>query len=134
MPARRIIRRERDFDEAVPIICRGWAASFVTLSDASRQILSFLLPGDLFSTTLLFDTQSNYMVEAVTEVDYRTFKRSELKAILLKQPDSFDKFFYAWVEEKRQADQLIVDWDGGLLTSGSPALFCASVTLLTPPA
>jgi CRP/FNR family transcriptional regulator, anaerobic regulatory protein len=47
VPARRIICRENDLHDAVPIICSGWAASVVMLSDASRQILSFLLPGDL---------------------------------------------------------------------------------------
>jgi hypothetical protein len=37
--ARRIICREHDLHDAVPIICDGWAASVVMLSDASRQIV-----------------------------------------------------------------------------------------------
>src|SRR6185312_5571901 len=59
VPARRIICREQDLHDAVPIICSGWAASVVMLSDASRQILSFLLPGDLVSTALLFEPRSH---------------------------------------------------------------------------
>jgi hypothetical protein len=44
--ARRIICRDEDLHDVVPVICDGWAASIVTLSDSSRQILSFLFPGD----------------------------------------------------------------------------------------
>jgi len=69
----------------------------------------FLLPGDLVSTALLFEPRPHCLVEAVTDVNYRTFKRSELKAILLKYPDLFDRLSKAWIEEKDRADQLIVD-------------------------
>ncbi len=109
VPARRIICREQDLHSAVPVICTGWAASLVTLSDGSRQILAFLLPGDLISTALLFETRSHCLVEAITEVRYRTFKRGELKEALLKHPDLFEKVSKAWIEEKTRADQLIVD-------------------------
>jgi CRP/FNR family transcriptional regulator, anaerobic regulatory protein len=109
VPARRIICREHDLHDAVPIICSGWAASVVMLSDASRQILSFLLPGDLVSTALLFEPRSHCLVEAITGVVYRTFRHSDLKATLLKHPEMFDKLSKAWIEEKDRADQLIVD-------------------------
>jgi CRP/FNR family transcriptional regulator, anaerobic regulatory protein len=109
VPARRIICREQDLHDAVPIICDGWAASVVTLSDGSRQILSFLLPGDLVSTTLLFEVRPNCLVEAITEVRFRTFKRSYLKALVFEHPDLFDKLSQAWIEEKDRADQLIID-------------------------
>jgi len=109
VPARRIICRENDLHDAVPIICSGWAASVVMLSDASRQILSFLLPGDLVSTALLFEPSSHCLVEAITDVVYRTFKRSDLKATLFKNPEMFDMLSRAWIEEKDRSDQLIVD-------------------------
>jgi CRP/FNR family transcriptional regulator len=109
VPGRRIICREHDLHDAVPVICGGWAASVVLLSDASRQILSFLLPGDLVSTALLFGPRSHCLVEAITDVVYRTFKRSDLKAILFQNPEMFDKLSQAWIEEKDRADQLIVD-------------------------
>ena len=108
-PARRIVCREQELQDAVPIICEGWAASVVMLSDSSRQILSFLLPGDMVSTTLLFDAQPHCLVETITDVCYRTFKRTEFKAIIFKNPDLLDKFSKAWIEEKARADQLIVD-------------------------
>lgn len=107
--ARRIIFREHDMHDAVPVICCGWAASVMMLSDGRRQILSFLLPGDMVSTVLLFEPRANCLVEAITDVRYRTFKRAEIKEAVLKHADLFAQFSKAWIEEKHRADQLIVD-------------------------
>ncbi len=109
VPARRIICRGQDLHDIVPVICSGWAATIVMLSDGSRQIVSFLLPGDMISTTMLFDSRLYCLVEAITDVNYRTFNRTDLKALIYKKPDLLDSFFKAWVDEKARADQLIVD-------------------------
>ena len=95
--------------DAVPIICGGWAASVVMLSDGRRQILSFLLPGDMVSTALLFEPRPNYQVEAITEVRYRMLRRAELKDALFKHAAMFAQVSKAWLEEKQRSDQLIVD-------------------------
>jgi CRP/FNR family transcriptional regulator, anaerobic regulatory protein len=108
-PARRMICREQDLHDTVPIICNGWAASIVMLSDGSRQILSFLLPGDIVSTALLFEPRPHCLVEAITEVRYSTFRRSELKDILFSSPELLEKLSRAWIEEKTRSDELIVD-------------------------
>ena len=107
--ARRIICRDEDLHDVVPVICDGWAASIATLSDSSRQILSFLLPGDIVSTTLLFEPRGRHLVEAITDVRYRVFRRSEMKTAVFTHPDLLEKFSKAWIEEKYRADQLIVD-------------------------
>lgn len=107
--ARRIIFREHDMHDAVPIICGGWAASVVMLSDGRRQILSFLLPGDMVSTALLFEPRPNYQVEAITEVRYRMLRRAELKDALFKHAAMFAEVSKAWLDEKQRSDQLIVD-------------------------
>lgn len=107
--ARRIISRGQDLRDTVPVICSGWAAAIVMLSDGSRQIVSFLLPGDIISTTLLFDSSLYSQIEAITDVHYRTFDRIELTSIMYKQPGLLEKISAAWVEEKARADQLIVD-------------------------
>jgi CRP-like cAMP-binding protein len=109
VPARRIICREQELHDAVPVICDGWAASFAVLSDSSRQILSFLLPGDMVSSALLFDAKLPSLVEAITPVRYRTFKRTELKGLLFKRPDLLERLAKVWVDEKSRADQLIID-------------------------
>ena len=95
--------------DAVPIICDGWAASIATLSDSSRQILSFLLPGEVILTASLFEPRSHYVIESITDVHYRIFRQTELKAMFLKRPRLFEKLTKTWIEERVRADQLIVD-------------------------
>ncbi len=109
IPTRRMIYRERDLCEAVPIICEGWAASALTLSNGRRQILSFLLPGDIVSTALIFSSTAHCLVEAITDVRCRVFKRAELKAILFKNPEFFETRSGVWVDEKQRSDQLAID-------------------------
>lgn len=109
VPARRIIWRAQDMHDAVPVICEGWAAAIVMLTNGSRQIVSFLLPGDIISTTMLFEAKPYDLVEAITDVRYRTFNRAELKSMVTRKSDLFDRFSKARVEEKARADQLIVD-------------------------
>jgi len=107
--ARRVIFRQRDLHDVVPFICQGWAASTVTLSDGSRQILMFLLPGDIVSPSLLFGPTAHCSVEAITEVQYRTFKRDDLKALLTRDPDLIEKIARVWNDRKLQTQHLVVD-------------------------
>lgn len=107
--ARRIICRDRDFYEFVPVICSGWAASSATLVDGRKQILAFLLPGDIVSTTLLFEPNSHCVVEAITAVEYRTFPREEIKKLLFKDPRLIRTLSTTWISEKLAADQLAID-------------------------
>lgn len=109
IPARRNICHPAEWYDTVPVICRGWAASSITLPDGRRQILSFLLPGDIVSTAYLFEPMGGRLVEAITEVRYRNFKRVDLKAMLLRYPDLFEVVSKIWVEERAQADQLALD-------------------------
>lgn len=106
-------RQKIDIDaassDAIPIICSGWAMSFVTLLDGRRQILSFLLPGDVISTALALGPAEGHLVEAITRVTYRTFKRSDLKTQMFKHPDLMESLSRLWMDEIAQANQLAVD-------------------------
>lgn len=107
--ARRLIVHEHDFHDSVPIICSGWAATVALLPDGRRQILSFLLPGDIVSAELLFAPQPRRVVEAITDVRYRKYKRAELKNLLSQRPALLDRVLKAWLAEATRANRLIVD-------------------------
>lgn len=107
--ARRLILRERDALSVLPLICRGWAACSVTLFDGRRQILSFLLPGDMAPTAMVFDDVAHVSVEAVTDVQFRAVQRAEFKDALQREAGLFEQFFRLAAAEKLQADQLAVD-------------------------
>ena len=109
IPARRTICHPKEWSEFVTVICKGWAVSSITLADGRRQIMAFLLPGDIVSIVSLLEPMSGRTVEAITEVTYRRFKRSDLKAVMLKSPDLLDKISKAWIDERAQSDQLALD-------------------------
>jgi CRP-like cAMP-binding protein len=107
--ARRIVIGPKEWSEFVHIMCSGWALSAITLPDGRRQILSFLLSGDISSTASLFEPFPGRLIEAVTDVEYRTFKRSEIKAVIFKHPDLLEKLSKTWIDERAAADQLAAD-------------------------
>jgi CRP-like cAMP-binding protein len=107
--ARRLISREPDLHDSVPFICSGWAASIVLLADGSRQILSFLLPGDIVSAVLLFESRPNHVIEAITDARYCMFKRSELRTLVFAHPHMIEKLSAVMVDEKMRGDRLVVD-------------------------
>ena len=52
---------------------------------------------------------SGRTVEAITEVEYRKFRRSDLKAFLFKYPDLLEKISKVWSDERAQLDQMALD-------------------------
>lgn len=108
-PARRSIWRTADTLERVPVICQGWATTSATLSDGRRQILSFLLPGDLVSAALIFEPVSQCSVDAVTDLRYRAFPRAELQQALARKPELLAIVSRMSAEENARADRLAID-------------------------
>lgn len=107
--ARRVFCRQEEVREAVPVICSGWAAAYVNLPNGDRQILSFILPGELVSASLIFSGGQNVWVEAISDVQYRSFARADLIREIIRNPQSFAFISDVWMEEKRRADRLVVD-------------------------
>lgn len=108
-PARRTIYFAGEPCNDVCVICAGWAITFLQLPDGRRQILSVLLPGDLFSATALFEERLHFSVHTLTEVSYFRYRRSDLKSRLMSEPDLLDLVARQLSSEKRQADMLAAD-------------------------
>lgn len=107
--ARRVFCRQEEVRDQVPVICSGWAAAYVNLPNGDRQILSFILPGEFVSASLIFSGGQNVWVEAISDVQYRSFGRTDLVRDIIRHPDSFAYISDVWIEEKRRADRLVVD-------------------------
>ncbi len=106
---RRTIRHPKEWSEFVLVICSGWAVSSIALPDGRRQVLSILLPGDIVCATSLFEPISGYAVDAITDVSYRRFKRTDLKALLSRNYGLFERLAKIWTDESERADQLALD-------------------------
>jgi CRP/FNR family transcriptional regulator, anaerobic regulatory protein len=98
-----------EFIEDVLLICEGWAFKYRQLSSGKRQILSFLLPGDLVSGTAAFQDTLPFSVQTLTNVRYCKVKRSDLKARLTSDPTLFDALADILVAECREFGELLTD-------------------------
>jgi len=108
-PARRVFCRQDEVRDQVPVLCSGWAAAYVNLPNGDRQILSFILPGELVSASLIFNGAQSVWVEAISDVQYRTFSRADLVRTVTRRPETFTYISDVWMEEKRRGDRLVVD-------------------------
>jgi CRP-like cAMP-binding protein len=109
VPARRSIWRAHETIDGVPIICQGWAATSTALTDGRRQILSFVLPGEIVSASFVFDSTCQTSLEAVTDVRYRMFNRAGLRAVIGHDPTLLATLSTLWAEESARADELAID-------------------------
>lgn len=84
------------------LLCQGWAYRFYRFPDGRRQILSVIIPGDLFSAFALFNTQSGFSVEAATDIHVCQFGRAEIRNELsdnVEFSEAFGRLCVAEVED-----------------------------------
>ena len=86
----------------------GWAFRYKTLSDGRRQILNFLLPGDLVGLQQEFGDASAHGVEALTECSLCVFQNDSLWAVFREHPRlGYDITWLAAHEEGHVDDNLL---------------------------
>ena len=98
-------------DEAskdVFVLCKGWGYRFSVLSDGRRQILGFLLPGDLLAVTSVFEQRFSFSVEALTEVKIKGFRRTEVMRQLVSSPALRAKWADSVARQIRGTDELLI--------------------------
>jgi CRP/FNR family transcriptional regulator len=102
----RIVTRNH-VSEDVFVLCSGWGFRFFQLSSGSRQILNFLLPGDLFSATSVFEQRLQFSVKALTAVQISGMRRAEIQARLVANPVILTAMANCYVAEAAAADEML---------------------------
>jgi CRP-like cAMP-binding protein len=94
-----IIRAGDESPEIYTLYC-GWAFRFKTLPDGRRQILNFLLPGDLVGLQAAMFDAAQYGVEALTDVELCLLPRRKVWALFDEMPGlAFD---VAWLGAREE--------------------------------
>jgi CRP/FNR family transcriptional regulator, anaerobic regulatory protein len=105
--ANRSVVKRGDVNRYLYILCCGWAFRLFRLFDGQRQILNFLLPGDLFSAAAVFADRLSFTVDALTDVQISRFDRAEVVAQLGANPGILTKLSESCVTEQNAADELV---------------------------
>lgn len=86
----------------------GWAFRYKSLSDGRRQILNFLLPGDLIGLQQEFAEGAMHGIEAVTDVELCVFPRDGLWQLFREHPGlGYDVTWLSAREEGMVDDNLL---------------------------
>jgi len=86
----------------------GWAFRYKTLSDGRRQILNFLLPGDLIGLQQEFSDGAMHGIEAVTDISLCVFPSEGLWELFRRYPNlGYDITWLAAREEGMVDDNLL---------------------------
>ncbi len=86
LPAGAEIIRAGDEAPEVFTLYSGWAFRFKTLSDGRRQILNFLLPGDLLGLQAAMFEVAQYGIETLTEVQLCELPRRKVWELFEQMP------------------------------------------------
>ena len=89
------------------VLCAGWAFRYIQLSDGRRQILKFLLPGDLFSSISIFEEASHFSARALTNVQTSGFSRSDIRDRFFADPDTQSAIAQSFVADARDATDFL---------------------------
>lgn len=79
--ARRDLIRDGERPRAVYLILSGWAYRHKVIEDGRRQILQFLLPGDLCDIHNVVLRQMDHSIGAITEVRYAEISHQHLEEV-----------------------------------------------------
>lgn len=70
----------------VLVLCDGWAFQYLPLANGRRQILNFVLPGEVLSPLAAVREQAEFSTKAMTDVQLREFRRADIQGKLRADP------------------------------------------------
>lgn len=89
-------------------VLSGWAFRYKTLEDGRRQILNFVLPGDLIGLQGSVTGEMEHSVEALTDVTLCVFERDRIMELFRRHPDlGYDLTWIAAREERILDEHLL---------------------------
>ncbi|MEH6488897.1 Crp/Fnr family transcriptional regulator [Hyphomonas oceanitis] len=102
------IVRVGEVAETLFIVNKGWAVRHRTLEDGRRQIVNFMLPGDIFDLQALACLEADHTVTSVTDVSILVIDTREFVQLLRTSGDISSSFWWAAVQEESILREQIV--------------------------
>lgn len=102
------IVRVGEIAETLFIVNKGWAVRHRTLEDGRRQIVNFMLPGDIFDLQALACLEADHTVTSVTDVSILVIDTREFVQLLRTSADISSSFWWAAVQEESILREQIV--------------------------
>ncbi|PZR85676.1 MAG: Crp/Fnr family transcriptional regulator [Hyphomicrobiales bacterium] len=108
LPAGTEIIHADDDNPDLYTVYSGWAFRFKTLPDGRRQILNFLLPGDLLGLQAAMFDAAQHGIEALTDIELCLLPRRKIWALFGQRPElAFDVTWLGSREESYVDENLM---------------------------
>ncbi len=85
----------------------GWAFRHKTLPDGRRQILNFLLPGDILGLQASLLDASDHSIEALTDVELCVFSRRKIWGLFEQRPELAFELSWLGAREENLVDEAL---------------------------
>lgn len=108
VPAGNLIVAEGEQSERIYTLFAGWAFRFKSLPDGRRQILNFVLPGDIIGLQAELLGPSSHGVEALTDISLCVFARDTVWAVYRELPPLALDLTWLAAHEERLVDDAVV--------------------------
>ena len=92
--ARGDIIREGDRPQTLNLVLSGWACRYKHLEDGRRQIISFVLPGDICDSHVFVLRQMDHSIGSLTPVTYAQLPRRRVEEITARYPRINQAFWW----------------------------------------
>jgi len=107
-PRQNICRKDQTEDQ-VYVVKEGWAFRYAITASGRRQILSFMMPGDVMASRSLYDDKVAHSVQSVTEVAYCGFNRSDLINLVGESRTAVRAVTEACADERALYEDRLID-------------------------
>jgi CRP-like cAMP-binding protein len=88
---------------AAVLVHQGWAFRHRTLTDGRRQVMDFVLPGDICEPTVFVTPRANFSMQALTELSYSMVPAEDMLALVLRSPRIAAALWWAAAHEAATA-------------------------------
>jgi CRP-like cAMP-binding protein len=102
------IMLEGDLNPPLYSVTSGWAIRYKELQDGRRQILSFILPGDVIGFQAQFFESAVTSIEAVTDISLCVVAYRDIADLYETQPDIAFRFAALAADQKRQMEEQLL--------------------------
>lgn len=102
---RQLLTANQDYPD-IYVLCAGWGFRFLQMPNGRRQILGFLLPGDVLAGSILSE-RLQFSVKALTAIQISTMNRAEVHARVAMNVRILWAAAECYADEARTADDTI---------------------------
>lgn len=100
LPAGTYLIRAGDPYSGVYVLNEGWAVRYRILSDGSRQIANFILPGDFMCLNACIFPTADFSIMTITQVSYSEFRTEEIVHLTETHPMMCAAMFWCNAREE----------------------------------